>query len=133
MRRFSLVKALLAGDPQLGAALAAALRDRDVDAEFLAPGDEGSAQSVGEGLVEIERRLEADRPAIAVGMGPGYAAIALAITASKAGVPFCAVLDDGDDQPDERRMLEALSAFDAGSEAAESAELIAARLRGSHT
>ena len=64
----------------------------------------------------IEEALEAERPDAAVAVGTGEAALALAITASKLGVPLAASAGAVErDGADERRILATLAALDAGA------------------
>ena len=79
----------------------------------------------------MERELSDDRPEAAVTVGAGEAALALAITAGKLGVPTAAVGAGaaGAKRADEARILTTLASFDAGSDPLRAAELIASWLR----
>ena len=72
---------VLAGDEEAGAALGAALRERGIEARF--HGSSGLAPD----LVDLEADLTEQGPNAAVAAGSGQGALALAITASKLGVP----------------------------------------------
>ena len=79
----------------------------------------------------IEEGLQRETPRLAIGVGAGDAALALAITAPKLGVPFVAWFENGsEDRPDERRIIATLSEGSTalGGGIPEAAERIAARL-----
>jgi hypothetical protein len=116
------MNALVVGHAEPAAALTSALGERGIGAELhalpRASGDR-AVTSLAESLVELERRLTNERPALAVGVGTGDAALALAITAAKLGVPLVAWVEEADPiQEDleqaEARILVTLADFDAG-------------------
>jgi len=116
---------LLAGDAEMAAALASALGELGLGGTHAA--DE---PSLAESLVSLESLIQAERPNLAVGVGSGEAALALAVTAPKLDVPFTAWLA-ADERPDERRILETLSLDELPAHegaADETAERIAAWL-----
>jgi len=117
------VNVVLAGEPEAGKALSDALEERGIESRFL------SAHTLPDALVGMEEVLELSRPHAAVTVGHDRAALALAITAGKLGVPLAVV---GGAEPrdghDEDRILITLAAFDAGSDPARAAGLIASWL-----
>jgi hypothetical protein len=116
---------LLAGDAERVAALVSALRERGVSTAHA-----GDDPSLVESLVSLESGIQAEPPNLAVGVGTGEVAIALAVTAPKLGVPFTAWAS-ADERPDERRILETLSENELSvqeGDAGETAERIAAWL-----
>jgi hypothetical protein len=114
--------ALVVGHAEPAAALTSALRERGIDAELhsVPRADPASAvRTLAAALVELEARLSADRPALAVGVGTGDASIALAVTAAKLGVPLVAWAEGAGGEAEElelaeRRILTTLADFDAG-------------------
>lgn len=118
---------LLAGDDDHGAALESALRERGFGTRrFDDPGELAGM------LVALEEILQGEAPRLALGVGSGDASLALAISAPKLGVPFVAWLGRANaDRPDERRILETLSAPSTllGDDISGVAERIATRLR----
>jgi len=89
------------------------------------------ADGLAETLVGIERELEDERPDAAVAVGTDEAALALAITASKLGVPLAAAAPVPGTVPgteDAGRILATLATLDAGSDPARAADLIASWL-----
>jgi hypothetical protein len=116
------VKALVVGHTDPAAALTSALAERGVDAELHAlprPPAGRAIEELAGSLVELERRLEADRPALAVAVGVGDAPLALALTAAKLGVPLVAWVEGADASGDElelaeERILRTLADLDAG-------------------
>jgi hypothetical protein len=126
LRRFELVageKVVLAGEKQASQALDACLRERGVEVRF------HPVDGLPEALVDIERELSDERPAGAVAVGTGEGALALAITASKLGVPLACV--DGHESGadgDQSRILATLASLDGGSDPVRAADLIASWL-----
>jgi UDP-N-acetylglucosamine:LPS N-acetylglucosamine transferase len=116
------MNALVVGHAEPAAALTSALAERGIGAELHAlprAPDDRAVASLAESLVELERRLTDERPALAVGVGSGDAALALAITAAKLGVPLVAWVEEaapvaGDLEEAEARILVTLADFDAG-------------------
>lgn len=116
------MNALVVGHAEPAAALTSALNERGLEAKlhaFPRPPEERAVASLAESLVELERRLTDERPALAVGVGTGDASLALAITAAKLGVPLVAWVEDtGSEQGElelaEARILATLADFDAG-------------------
>jgi hypothetical protein len=116
------MEALVVGHSEPAAALTSALSENGIDAELHAvprPDPERAVASLAGSLVELERRMTANRPALAVGVGTGDASLALALTAAKLGIPLVAWVDDA--RPDteelelaERRILVTLADFEAG-------------------
>ncbi len=117
---------VVAGDEEAGAALGAALRERGIEARF--HGSSGLAPD----LVDLEADLTEQGPNAAVAAGSGQGALALAITASKLGVPVVALQDAApDDRTREARIIATLATLDAGSDPVRAAESIATWLEGS--
>ena len=115
--------AVLAGDATVSTALESALNERGVKTSFHA------AEGLARALVSLERELEDGRPDAAVAVGTGEAALALAVTASKLGVPLAAAVADTDGAGDDRRrILTTLASLDAGSDPERAADLIVAWL-----
>ena len=119
----SRMNALVVGHAEPAAALTSALGERGIEAELHAlprPREDRAIASLAESLVELERRLTDERPALAVGVGTGDASLALAITAAKLGVPLVAWVEDtappeqGDLESAEARILTTLADLDAG-------------------
>jgi hypothetical protein len=116
------MKALVVGHAEPAAALTSALSEQGLQAELHAvprPSDERAVASLAESLVELERRLTEERPAVAIGVGTGDASLALAITAAKLGVPLVAWVEEtdpgqGELELAESRILAVLADFDAG-------------------
>lgn len=117
------MEAVLAGDAPLATALGSALGRLGVETRTHA--SDGLADS----LTEIERELERGRPEVAVAVGSGEEALALAITAAKAEVPV-AHMSSRPDPGDASRAITTLSGLDAGDDPARAADLIAAWIRG---
>ena len=116
---------VLVGDKAASQALGAALRKVGVEA-LIQP-----ANGLSEALVAIESEVELRRPDAAVAVGTGEEALALAITAAKAGVPVAVSAgSDPAHNPDRNRILATLAELDAGPDPARAADLIAAWLRG---
>ena len=113
---------VLAGEKTASEALETALRESGLEAR-IHPTD-----GLAEALVDIERELEDRRPDAAVAVGTGDAALALAITASKLGVPLASVPGTVPGTEDAGRILATLASLDAGSDPARAADLIAAWL-----
>ena len=115
---------VVAGDEEAGAALSAALRERGIEARC-----HGSSDLAGD-LVELEADLVEQGPDAAVAAGSGQGALALAITASKLGVPVAALTEAAPDadRAAEARIIAALATLDAGSDPLRAAESIAAWL-----
>lgn len=116
------MNALVVGHAEPAAALTSALSEQGVEAKLHAvprPAAGREVASLAESLVELERRLTDERPALAIGVGTGDASMALAVTAAKLGVPLVAWVEDtepesGELELAERRILAALADFDAG-------------------
>ena len=114
---------VLAGENEAGKALSGALDEHGIESRLLAADDLAGA------LVGMEEALEGRRPDAAVAVGLDRAALALAITASKLGVPLAFVGgSEARDGGDEDRILTTLAAFDAGSEASTDPAGAAARI-----
>jgi hypothetical protein len=116
------MNALVVGHAEPAAALTSALSEQGIQAELhavpRAPEDRAVA-TLADSLVELERRLTTERPALAIGVGTGDASLALAITASKLGVPLVAWVEEtdpgqGEMELAEGRILGILANFDAG-------------------
>jgi hypothetical protein len=115
---------VVAGEKNASEALETALGQHGLEARIL------PAAGLSEALVGIERELEDSRPAAAVAVGTSEVALALAITASKLGVPLAAMAAvpgtvPGTGEADAGRILATLAALDAGSDPARAADLIA--------
>ncbi|HEY8467901.1 MAG TPA: hypothetical protein VIL04_13985 [Solirubrobacterales bacterium] len=85
------MRALVSGEPEPAAALAEALRERGAEVELVAGGADPAARAVAElarGLTELERLAADGGLDVAVAVGLGDAAIALALVAAKLGVPL---------------------------------------------
>ena len=116
------MQALVVGHAEPAAALTSALSERGVEAQLHAvprPAADRAVASLAESLVQLERRLTDERPALAIGVGTGDASLALAVTAAKLGVPLVAWVEDTEPESAElelaeRRILTLLSDFDAG-------------------
>ena len=115
-------RVVIAGEPETGAALAEFLRERGVAADY------HTGNGLAETFVVLERHLEEGAEA-AVAVGTGEAAVTLAITAAKGGIPLARTAG-GDWDPDRARILATLAELDAGPETGRAADLIAAWLRG---
>lgn len=102
---------LLAGDQAAAEPLEAILRERGLDLSTHEAGE-----SIAGALVSLERAIEAEEPRLAVAVGMGEAALALAITAPKLGIPFLAWLGPTEtpERADQQRVLKTLSS--AGSQ-----------------
>lgn len=117
-----LVHALVVGHAEPAAALTSALSEQGIEAELHAvprPAEGRAVLGLADSLVALERRLTDERPALAIGVGTGDAAMALAVTAAKLGVPLVAWVEDtepesGELELAERRILTTLADFDAG-------------------
>jgi hypothetical protein len=128
LRRFGLMpgqNVVLAGEKTASEALEAALREQGLDAH------RHDADGLVNALVSLERQIEEDRPRAAVAVGTGEAALALAITASKMGVPLASVPgtvpgtgNEAAGAGDQGRILATLASLDAGSDPARAANLI---------
>lgn len=114
--------ALIVGHADPAAALTSALCESGIDAHLhgvpRATGPEAVA-SLARALVDLERVLAEERPALAVAVGEGDAPIALAVSASKLGIPLVAWIEaNGPAGPEaeqaKHRILATLAAFDAG-------------------
>lgn len=116
------MNALVVGHAEPAAALTSALSEQGIQAELHAvpkAPDDRAVATLAESLVELERRLMAERPALAIGVGTGDASLALAITAAKLGVPLVAWVEETDPgqgglELAEGRILGTLADFDAG-------------------
>lgn len=114
--------ALVVGHAEPAAALTSALSEQGLEAELHAVprlAEDRAVVSLAESLVELERRLTDERPALAIGVGTGDASMALAVTAAKLGVPLVAWVDDtetesGELELAERRILKTLADLDVG-------------------
>jgi len=115
-------KILLAGDAEAVGRLESALAEHGFEART------HPSEGLPGSLVALERELEGEPPDAAVAVGAGEDALALAITASKLGVPLAACLD-ASDPPADRRILSTLAELEAGSDPARAADLIASWLR----
>ena len=112
---------VIGGEGEAGSALGSALAELGLNTRFLSP------ESFPQALVGVERDLSAERPRAAVAVGTGEAAMALAITAAKLGVPLAASFgDEAPEGADQRRILSTLASLDAGSDPERAAGLIAA-------
>ena len=119
----------LAGDAQRAGELESALKNDAVEADFQ------DAQDLAVGLRELERRLSENRPAGAVAVGTDDGGLALAITATKLGVPFAACLRPADSalsggEGARRRIISTLASLDAGSDPKEAAPRLVEWLSG---
>lgn len=121
-------KVVLAGDKDASEALEAALRDAGLEARI------HSASGLVDALQGIERELEGDRPDAAVTVGTGEAALALAITAGKLGVPVAACLGEAAsaEEADRRRILATLASLEVGPDSEGAADRIASWLSQDH-
>jgi hypothetical protein len=116
------VKALVVGHAEPAAALTSALSDRGIDAELHAPARAAGGRAIealAAALIELEARLEAERPRLAIAVGTGDAPLALAISAAKLGVPVVAWVEDPGRAAEEldraeERILRVLADMDAG-------------------
>ena len=116
------MKALVVGNAEPAAALTSALSERGLEAELHAvprPPEDRAVADLAQSLIELEERLEAERPAVVIGVGTGDASLALAITAAKLGIPLVAWVEDTHPANEElevaeRRILTTLADFDAG-------------------
>ena len=116
------MKALVVGHAEPAAALTSALAEQGVDAELHAvprPPPERAVLDLANSLVELEVRLQSERPAVAIAVGTGDAALALALTAAKLGIPLVAWVEDSGVEGDEleraeARILKVLADLDAG-------------------
>jgi hypothetical protein len=116
------MNALVVGHAEPAAALTSALSEQGIAAELHRiprPDRDQAVAGLAESLVELERRLSDERPALAVGVGTGDASLALAITAAKLGVPLVAWIEDTQAESEEielaeRRILVTLADLDAG-------------------
>jgi UDP-N-acetylglucosamine:LPS N-acetylglucosamine transferase len=114
--------ALVVGHAEPAAALTSALSEQGLEAELHAvprPDADAAVASLANSLVELERRMTEQRPALAVGVGTGDASLALALTAAKLGVPLVAWVDDALPETEElalaeRRIVITLADFEAG-------------------
>jgi threonine dehydratase len=78
----------------------------------------------------LAKSLLADRPAAAVAVGAGNAALTLAITASKLGIPVVAAPgEEARPDADAARILATLAELDARAEGERASHVIAAWLR----
>jgi hypothetical protein len=123
------VKALLAGESTALQTLEAALRAVGFEVDVYAGETCEGPRPVAGHLVELERLLNSSECSVAVAAGPSDAALALGLTASKAGVTFCAFPVAGGDRAPERSILETLSEFELGEDPTSAAAVIAERLR----
>ncbi len=131
------VKALIAGDLNAATALASGLVQSGLDVEHdpSLDGAEGrDASAIALGVRTLERRLAEFEPAIAVAVGTGDFALALALGAAKLGIPL--VGWPGPDRavapPDlaDARIIAQLAEVDAGATASDGdATAAAARIR----
>jgi hypothetical protein len=110
------MKTLIAGSAQAASALAERLADEGIDARTSTPEGGGDAiQALAASLVELESRIEADRPEIVLLADRGDHALAAALVATKLLVPVTAVADagnPGEDGPsggENARLLELLA------------------------
>jgi UDP-N-acetylglucosamine 2-epimerase len=116
----------------LSGALAAWTRGLDIRLRFLEMGveetvlalDAGEGRDAAAALASVERALARERPSVAVLHGRGPAALAAAVTASKAGLPLVRVgagLRDGasadEDRAADRLASERFAAGEAALEA----------------
>ncbi len=82
--------------------------------------------------MDLEADLAEQRPNAAVAAGAGQGALALAITASKLGVPVAALQGAAPgDRTGEARIIATLATLDAGSDPSRAAESIATWLERS--
>lgn len=92
------VKVLIAGD-ESAAALADELRRGGDEVALHQATSEPSAGSLAAALGELERLIEKARPDVAISSGRGDLALALAISASKLGIPLKAnAIDETDSE-----------------------------------
>lgn len=139
---------LVAGDAGPAASLVEALREHGLaaglyDSTGAASGTphsnpgERSVERIADAAVELERRLAAERPTVAIAVGLGDVPLALALGAAKLGTPLAAWLDVPSPtasalEENERRILSELSGLEhpgpvaAGAEATAAAERISA-------
>ena len=117
---------LVAGDEEAGAAVGVALRERGIETRFQ------ESSGLVHDLVDLEAGLAEQRPSAAVAAGSGQGALALAITASKLGVPVVALTDavPDPDRAAEARILATLATLEVGSDPVRAAESIATWLQG---
>ena len=98
------MRALVSGEPEPATALAGALRERGWEVELVRGGADTSARSVGElasKLTELEGLAGGGGFDVAVAVGVGDAAVALALVAAKLGVPILACRHAADALGDE--------------------------------
>jgi hypothetical protein len=116
------MNALVVGHAEPAAALTSALAEQGIDAELRViprPAQARAVAELAETLIELERRMTDDPPALAVGVGTGDASLALAVTAAKLGVPLVAWVGSTEVESEEidfaeRRILTTLADLDAG-------------------
>jgi len=116
------MNALVVGHAEPAAALTSALVEQGFEAELHAVPRQDPERAIPElaaALVELESRLERERPALVVAVGVGDAPLALALTAGKLGIPLVAWAESqGPGAPGlaeaERRILAVLADLDAG-------------------
>jgi 7-keto-8-aminopelargonate synthetase-like enzyme len=114
-------KILLAGEAVAAAALESALKERAFDALVL------SAPSLPAALVETEERLQSESAEAAVAVGASEEALALAISASKLGVPLAVYVDETGAE-DQRRILASLATLQTDADVERAADVIASWL-----
>ncbi len=110
-------KIYLTGDSEVALELESALRRHGLEPEILAAPDMPAA------LVGMEASIEAERPRAAVSVGTGDDSLALAITASKLGIPLAACLDETRATGD-GRILATLAALHTDSDPERAADVI---------
>ena len=116
---------LIAGEPSAGEVLEESLLEEGVAARF------HPANGLSETFVSIESRLEENRPSAAVAVGSGEAALTIAITAAKLGIPVVRIGGvEAKANADNERILSTLAELDAGARIGRAAGVIAAWLRG---
>jgi hypothetical protein len=129
------VRALIAGAGETPAELAAALRARGAEAEVSPPvaaGAERQVARLARALVEFERAAGGRGFELAVAVGTGDEAIALALDAAKLGIPLVACLppEPGPDELEraEWRILRELAQERLPLEESGGAEALAERI-----
>ncbi|MDQ3571940.1 MAG: hypothetical protein M3383_03665 [Actinomycetota bacterium] len=116
------MNALVVGHVEPAAALTSALIESGLDAELHAAAGtaaDRNGTSLAKSMVEFERRLIEDDPALGIAVGLGDAPLALTLGAAKLGIPLVAWVDQDRPAADEAERAEArimlqLADLDAG-------------------